>query len=237
VTALLGRPDERQDLLGAQHVDLRRAAHPRSLDDISRVARQPVDLHRPLEDRAEADEVLLTGPIGAAVAAHPELDVLRGDRLDLAIAKLADEDADHVAVVAHRRGLAVADVLAVGEPLLRGVAEGLAGLHHPRERPLASLGQQLVQMGRRLRLGEVTIGRRGLLRPGWTEPLLLLPTIWQPVLRVPDAAAFSLALKDVSRDWARLRRAHLPPIVACFRDKFGTKFRDCANTHLANMAI
>ena len=228
VTALLGRPDKRQDLLGAQHVDLRRAANARSLDDISRVARQAVDLHRPLEDRAEADEVLLAGPVGASVAADPELDVLRGDPSTLRSPNSRTRTGPCCRSRAASR-LAVADVLAVGEPLLRGVAEGLAGLHHSGQRSLAGLCQQLVQMGRRLRLGEVAVGRRGLLRPGRPEPFLLLPTSGSRYFAYQTTPRFPLRLKTCP-EIGRGRGGRIaPPIVARFGTNSGQSLPDSSN--------
>lgn len=79
-------PDKRQDLPRPLHVDLGRPPNSGTLDKIGGIAGQAVDLHRPLEDRAEADEVLLPRPVGAAVTADPEVDVLGRDRLDLALA-------------------------------------------------------------------------------------------------------------------------------------------------------
>src|SRR6188472_64890 len=214
----LRRPDECQDLFGAQHVDLRRATNSRALNEIGGVAGQAIDLHRPLEDRAEADEVLLPRPVGAAVAADPEVDVLGRDRLDLAFAELADEDAGHVAVVAESGRLAVADVLAVGKPLVGGVSEGLAGLDQPRQGAVARLAQQLVQVRLGLAFREVAVGWRGLLGPGQPEPLLLLPAVRQPELGVPDNPTLPLALEDMAGDRVGRWLSHRSRILA----RFGT---------------
>lgn len=233
----LRRPDQGQHLLRAQHVDLRGAAHPRALDHVGGVAGQAVNLHRSLEDRAKADEILLAGPVRAAIAADPELDLFRRDRLDLPIPELAVENADHVAVVAQGRRLAVAHLLAVVQPLLSGIAEGPPRPHHAGQRSLPRLRQQLVQMRLRRRFREVALGRRGLLRPGPSDPFLHLPPVWQAVFRVPDTAALSLAQRDVPGDrlWPWL--AHRPTILARFRDKFRDKVSISSQAPIGNMAI
>lgn len=165
------------------------------------------------------------------------VDVLGRDRLDLAFAELAVENADHVAVVAHRGRLAVADVLAVGEPLGRRVREGLAGFDHAGKRAIAHLAEQLVQMRLRLAFREVAVGRRGLLGPRWPEPPFLLAPIRQPVLRVPDRTALPLTLEDVTGDRAGRWLSHRSPNSSAFRDQFGTNFATLYRTALIYLAL
>jgi hypothetical protein len=66
---------------------------------------------------------------------------------------------------------------------------------------------------------------------------LHLPSVRQAVFRVPDAAALSLALGDVSGDrlWPWL--AHRPTILARFRDKVRDKVSISSQTPTQNMAI
>ena len=58
-----GLAHERAYLGGREDVDFAGVTHTRALDKCHRVARQPVDLHRALEDSVEDDQVLLASPV------------------------------------------------------------------------------------------------------------------------------------------------------------------------------
>ena len=129
--------------------------------------------------------------------------------------------ANRVAVVGQRGGLAGPLVLGPAQPLGRGVGEGRAGPHHPREQSTACRGQQIVQPRLGAPLREVAGGRPTARRPRRADELLALAPVREPVLGVPLRPAAPLDAEDVARKWG----SRGPPLAG-YRTRFSGHIRD-----------
>ena len=191
------RSDERAHLGGGEYVDLAGVPHAWALDQGHRVGRQPVDLHRALEDSVEDDQVLLGRPVRARQSRAPVFDVLGRYPLDRRLAKGSVQASGHVPVVGEGARLDVAVVLHVAQPLGRRVGELRVDGAHARERAAAGVSQDRLQglLGRAGRV--VAGGGASALRPRLAEATLHLASISEAVLEVVDRPTGALAQDHV----------------------------------------
>ena len=146
---------------------------------------------RPAHDPAHHDEELvLRSARQAGKRVTPCIDRLSRDRLERLAAECGEEVGVEVgAVVADRRGLAAAVLLAVTDVLDRGIGKRGAAADHPGQRPTSCLVQHLLQRVLCQPLGEVTVRGAAATRPRRPELLLDLAAVGQPVFRIPDRAS------------------------------------------------
>ena len=119
-----GRADQRHHLLGREHLDVTAAARRRLRDVGGRVQPQAIELARPLEDAVHQNERLRARARRPGDTREPALDHRRRDRLDRLLAEDRKQLRAHERAVARdRRGLALAVVLDVAQPLGGRVGE------------------------------------------------------------------------------------------------------------------
>ncbi len=172
----------------------------------------------------ELDQQLVLRPVREAVQRPPpRLDLLDRDRLERPVAERRQQvRVQRRAVVAERRRLALAVLGDEAQPLLSRLRKGRTARSHARQRPLPCLTQDVLQPRLSGALGEVAGGRAASLRPGRPDLLLDLPTVGQPVLRVPDRTPRTVDPEDVSR-WL-YQRSHAwnsTTLSGHIRDIFG----------------
>jgi hypothetical protein len=113
-------------------------------------------------------------------------------------------------------------VLAVAHELGRRVSEARARLHHPDERASARLIERVAQPILSGPFREVAGRRTTALRPRRPQLLLHLPSVRQPVLRVPGQPTRPFDSKNVPRGGSQ-RPIHVPR-PAGSGDILGTRF-------------
>jgi hypothetical protein len=190
VLGVIGVGGEQLDLVAEVGVELAGEGVGRPVDEIRR---RRVDLELPhpasalehsVADGEVADDRARREPALSEQPAFVGVDHVGVDLLERPVAELGIEVAgDHTAVVGDGVRVDLALLLAEAQELGARVAEGGAGLVHPRQLTPAGLREQLLHRLVRGALGVVASWRAAGLLPGTPGPPLALAALREPVDR------------------------------------------------------